>query len=155
MKTKKRFQATLGEGVPLRRNETNRFAWRLRRYLEERIVGLTVESVSFLPYEGTKALKAYVKKERRKDGEVVDVFESIGGPEIRLYVNDIRIATWMTGCDRLTTDMLDKQFYDFAQVAMLTIIGTWEFHNVQICCTKWNGLWGAPKGATIECCISS
>ncbi len=110
MKTKKRFQAILGEGVPLRRNEANQFAWRLRRYLEERIMGLTVESVSFLPYEGTKALKAYVKKERRKDGEVVDVCESIGGTEIRLHVNDFRFATWMTGCDRLTTDILDKQF---------------------------------------------
>lgn len=154
MKTKM-FKATIEEGVPLRKNETNQFAWRLRRYLEERIVGLKVESISFLLFNGDKVLKTYVKKERRKDNTVVDVFEDIGGPEIRLYVNDFHIATWMLNCDRLTTDMLDKNFYEFAQVALLAIIGTWEFRNVRICCTKWNGLWGAPKGATIECCINS
>ena len=156
---RKMWLATIGEGVPLSRRETNQFAWKLRRYLQERIMGFKVERVAFLPFEGDSVLKAHMKKERqRKAGHrgtpeetVVDIFEDIGGPEIRLYVNEFRIATWMTGADRLTTDMLDKHFEEFAQVAMLAIIGTWDLHNKTICCKKW----GDAKGSRIECCDKS
>lgn len=155
--SRKRWVAEVGEGVPLRKQETNRFAWRLRRYLEERILGLKIERIAFLPYKGEPVLKTYVKTERRRpghgevEGAVVDIFEDIGGPEIRLYVNEFHIATWMQGADRLTTDMLDKDFEEFAQVAMLAIIGTWEFHNTTLCCEKW----GADKSNRIDCCDKS
>ena len=148
MTPKTSFKSTVGEGVPLHKRPTNRFALRIRSYLEERIAGLKVESVSFLRFEGSPILKAHVKKERRKDSAVVSVFEDIGGPEIRLYVNDYHIATWMMGCDRLTTDMLDKNFEEFAQVALLSILGTWELHGTTICCLRW----GDAKGNKIECC---
>ena len=149
------------EGVPLRKNEANHFAWRLRHYLEKRIAGLRVTSISFVMHAGFPVLQAYVKKERRRthghrrlpaghddEGKMVEVFEGIGGPEIRLFVNDFHIATWMTGCDRFTTEMLDENFEEFAQVSMLAILGTWDLHNVTICCSKW----GEKKGKTIECC---
>lgn len=145
---------TIDERIPLGKQATNRFAWRLRSYLEERIAGLEVERVAFLLYEGEDTIKVHVKKERRKaksdkdEDTIVDVFEDIGGPEIRLYVNEFRIATWMVGADRLTTDMLDKNFEEFAHVAMLAILGTWELHNKTICCKKW----GDAKGKRIECC---
>lgn len=156
------WTATVMEGVPLRKLEANQFAWRLRRYLEERVGGLRVESVAFVLDEGSPILPAYVKRERRRTpghrrlsngdkGQMVDVFEDIGGPEVRLFVNDFHIATWMTGCDRFTTDMLDNTFEELAQVSMLAIIGTWDLHNVTICCTKW----GDEKGKTIECCTAS
>jgi len=153
----------IGEGVPLRKNETNHFAWRLRRYLEERIVGLCVESISFVLHEGTPVLQAYVKTERRRthnhrrllaghvdEGKMVEVFEGVGGPEVRLFVNDFHIATWMIECDRFTTGMLDTNFEEFAQVSLLAIIGTWDLHNVTICCSRW----GEKKGKTIECCTA-
>jgi hypothetical protein len=159
---KKRTKRTIwlpfvDEGVPLRKNEANHFAWRLRRYLEDRVMGLCVESISFVMHEGFPVLQAYVKKERRRagittteEGKMVEVFEGIGGPEIRLFVNDFHIATWMTGCDRFTTEMLDENFEEFAQVSMLAILGTWDLHNVTICCSRW----GEKKGKTIECCTA-
>ena len=155
------WRPIIGEGVPLRKNETNHFAWRLRRYLEERIVGLTVQSIAFVMVDGFPVLQAYVKTERRRthghrqlpaghvdEGKMVEVFEDIGGPEIRLFVNDFHIATWMIGCDRFTTEMLDDSFEEFAQVSMLAIIGTWDLHNVTVCCSRW----GEKKGTTIQCC---
>ena len=164
MEKKKRTNRTLWlpfveEGVPLRKNEANHFAWRLRRYLEERIVGLRVESISFVTHAGIPVLQAYVKREKRRnhncrghseESDMVEVFEGIGGPEIRLFVNDFHIATWMTGCDRFTTEMLDENFEEFAQVSMLAILGTWDLHNVTVCCSRW----GEKKGKTVACCIA-
>lgn len=157
------WRPIIGEGVPLRKNETNHFAWRLRRYLEERIVGLAVHSIAFVMAEGLPVFQAYVKTERRRtsghrqlpnghvdEGKTVEVFEGIGGPEIHLLVNDFHIATWMTGCDRFTTEMLDDNFEEFVQMSMLAIIGTWDLHNVTICCSRW----GEQRGVTIKCCIA-
>ena len=158
------WRPLIGERVPLRKNETNHFAWRLRRYLEERIVGLKVQSIAFVMAGGFPVLQAYVKTERRRthghrqlpaghadEGKLVEVFEGIGGPEVRLFVNDFHIATWMTECDRFTTDMLNDNFEEFAQVSLLAIIGTWDLHNAVICCSRW----GEKKGKTIECCTAS
>ncbi|KKL84588.1 hypothetical protein LCGC14_1963250 [marine sediment metagenome] len=149
--TEQDFRAAVDDWVPLRKPEADIFAGRLQRYLEERVVGLKVTSVAFRLEQSSEVLAAHVKTERRKDNTVVNVVENIGGPEICLYVNDIRIATWMTMCDRLTTDMLDSNFNELAQVAMLALAGTWDLHNVTICCSRW----GEKKSKTIECCTPS
>ena len=144
-------RASVGSWVPLREPEADIFAGRLQRYLEERVVGLEITSVTFRLEQSSKVLAAHVKTERRKDSTVVNIVENIGGPEICLYVNDIRIATWMTQCDRLTTDMLDDNFEEIAQVSLLALTGTWYLRNVVICCSRW----GEKKSKTIECCTPS
>ncbi len=136
--------------VPLRTQEATIFTQRLRDYTAER-TSLEITSVDFRLVGGSKVLPAHVKKERRRDNTVVDVVENIGGPEIRLYVNGICVVTWMTVCDRFTADAIDGGFEEVAQVTLLALTGTWDLHDVTICCARW----GEKKSKTIECCTAS
>ena len=145
------FYAVVGEWVPLHAQEANIFARRLQRYMEEQIPELEITSVDFRLVGGEGALPARVKKERRRDNTVVDVVESIGGPEIRLYVNGIRVITWMTLCDHFTADTLDIGFDEIAQVTLLALTGSWDLHDVTICCSRW----GEEKSKTIVCCTDT
>ncbi len=141
------FRATLDEHVPLGKRQANRFANDLRYYLELNR-GLSIRSVSFDWWEGAEVFKAFVKTERRKSGASANIYESIGGPEVALVVNGFRCATWILACDPLNIEVLRKGFLEIAQVVELTITGTWEFHNVVLCCNQW----GSDKGTTVRCC---
>lgn len=144
---KRRFGAALDERVPLTKTRANRFANDLRYYLElNRQV--KIDSVAFVWWEGAEIFKAFVKTEKRKSGASVDVFESIGGPEVSLVINAHRCASWMLACDPFNAEMLQKYFLEIAQVVEYTLTGTWEFHNVVLCCEQW----GDERGATIKCC---
>jgi len=146
---KRRFRAALDEHTPLTKNQANRFANDLRYYLElNRQV--KIDSIAFTWWEGAEIFKAFVKTEKRKSGTSADVFESIGGPEVSLVVNARRCASWMLACDPFNAEVLQKYFLEIAQVVEHTLTGTWEFHNVVLCCTQW----GDAKGATIECCTA-
>lgn len=144
---KRRFGATVDRRVPLTRRQANRFANDLRYYLElNRQV--RVDSIAFVWWEGAEIFKAFVKTEKRKSGASADVYESIGGPEVSLLVNSAHCASWMLACDPFSIEVLQKYFLEIAQVVEHTLTGTWEFHNVTLCCTQW----GDARGATIECC---
>lgn len=144
---KRRFGAALDARVPITKRQANRFANDLRYYLElNRQV--KIESIALGWWEGADILKAFIKTEKRKSGASADVFESIGGPEVHLMVNDSRCVSWMLSCDPFNFEVLQKHFLEIAQVVEHTLTGTWEFHNVTLCCTQW----GDDRGATIECC---
>ena len=144
---KSRFGAALDKNVPLIKKQANRFANDLRYYLELNR-RLKIDSVAFTWWEGAEVFKAFVKTEKRKSGASVNVYESVGGPEISLVINGHRCCSWMLACDPFGFEVLRKYFLEIAQVAEYTLTGTWEFHNVILCCTEW----GDARGATIECC---
>jgi len=148
-KRKRRFVASLDTRVPLTKRQANRFANDLRYYLElNRQV--PIESVSFDWWKGAEVFKAFVKTEKRKSGESANIYESIGGPEVSLIVNSARCSSWMLACDPFSLEVLQKYFLEIVQVVEHTLTGTWEFHNVVLCCTQW----GDDKGTTVECCKS-
>lgn len=142
------FVALVEDGVPLSEPDVNIFAEKLRGRLDGEQEGFTVVSVAFLLAAGYPVYRALVKTERRRDGTIVDVFEQVGGPEVQLLVNGFCVATWMLRCDRLSAHTLYRDFDDIVHITALALLGTWEFHNEVICCTKW----GDEKGSTIECC---
>ncbi len=144
---KRRFRAALDERVPLTKTQANRFANDLRYYLELNR-RLKIDSISLEWWEGARVFKAFVKTEKRKSGVAANVYESIGGPEVSLVINARRCSSWMLACDPFNFEVLQKYFLEIAQVAEYTLTGTWEFHNVILCCTQWED----TKGATIECC---
>jgi len=126
-----RFKAGLDERAPITKRQANRFANDLRYYLELNRQ-IKIDSVEFAWWEGAEIFKAFVKTEKLKSGTSVDVFESIGGPEVSLVVNARRCASWMLVCDPFSAEVLQKYFLETAQVVEHTLTGTWEFHEARL-----------------------
>ncbi len=148
------FTVTLDERLPLSEQSVGKFADDLRRHLEKRIDrrykvrGVEIHSVEFQWAKGSEVFRALVKSETRQGGQVVNVFENIGGPEAHLLVNDQRCGTWMLGCDLLDDDLLTSTFDELVQVAELALTGTWQFHNTKLCCNNRSG----ARGDKVKCC---
>ena len=89
--TRKLWLATIGEGVPLRRRETNQFAWKLRRYLQERIVGFKVERVHSLQQHYARTLKQWLENlEAAKDKAIALTSQEV----YDTYIH------YLTGCSK-------------------------------------------------------